>query len=55
MKVELNSWQITVLEILVKREINSFPDGRDSDYVRSLGGLLNVLTAAKPMYAKNRA
>jgi len=48
MKVELNTWQIAMLETLVQREINNFPENKESPYVRSLGGLLNILTAAKP-------
>jgi hypothetical protein len=47
MTVELNAWQVTVIEQLVERELKKFEDCKERPYPRSLGGLLNVLSLAK--------
>lgn len=46
--INLNSWQIALLEVLIERLLKEHQDDLDSSYVKSLGGLLNVLASTRP-------
>ena len=46
-RIELKTWQVAILEGLVRRAINDFQDTPQRAYAKDLGGLLNILTLAR--------